>query len=39
MDEITHDPFLAGLRQDPGYAEIISGKSGGAGAPADKNKN
>ena len=22
MDEITSDPFLAGLRQDPGYADI-----------------
>jgi tetratricopeptide (TPR) repeat protein len=23
MDEIVRDPFLAGLRQDPGYADII----------------
>ena len=39
MDEVAREPFLAGLRQDPGYAEIIAGKTGGAGAPADKKKN
>jgi len=39
MDEVAREPFLAGLRQEPGYAEIIAGKTGGAGAPADKKKN
>jgi serine/threonine-protein kinase len=38
MDEIAHDPFLAGLRQDPGYGGIVAGRTGGAGAPTDKNE-
>ena len=37
MDEIAKDPFLAGLRQDRGYADVIEGKSaGGTGAKTDK---
>ena len=40
MDEIAKDPFLAGLRQDRAYAEVIEGKSaGGTGAKPDKIKN
>lgn len=40
MDEIAKDPFLAGLRQDPGYADAIEGKSaGGTGTKPDKIKN
>jgi hypothetical protein len=40
MDEIAKDPFLAGLRQDRGYADIIEGKSAGtAGTKPDKSKN
>ena len=40
MDEIAKDPFLAGLRRDPGYADVIKGKSaGGTGANIDKSKN
>jgi tetratricopeptide (TPR) repeat protein len=39
MDEIAKDPFLAGLRQDRGYADIIEGKSAGtAGPKTDKTK-
>jgi len=40
MDEIAKDPFLAGLRQDRGYADVIEGKSAGeAGTKPDKIKN
>ncbi|OGD11421.1 MAG: hypothetical protein A2Y86_06710 [Candidatus Aminicenantes bacterium RBG_13_62_12] len=40
MDEIAKDPFLAGLRQDRGYADVIEGKSaGGTGSKPDKIKN
>ena len=40
MDEIAKDPFLAGLRQDRGYADVIEGKSAGlAGAKPDKIQN
>lgn len=40
MDEIAKDPFLAGLRQDRGYADVIEGKSaGGTGAKPNKTKN
>ena len=40
MDEIAKDPFLAGLRQDQGYADVIEGKSAGeAGTKPDKIKN
>jgi hypothetical protein len=40
MDEIAKDPFLAGLRQDRGYADVIEGKSaGGTGTKPDKIKN
>ena len=40
MDEIAKDPFLAGLRQDRGYADVIEGKSAGtAGAKPDKTNN
>jgi tetratricopeptide (TPR) repeat protein len=40
MEEIAKDPFLAKLRQDPGYADVIEGKSAGAaGAKPDKTKN
>jgi hypothetical protein len=40
MDEITKDPFLAALRQDPGYADIMEGRSPGpAGAKSNKTKN
>ncbi len=39
MDEVVKDPFLAGLRQDPGYADVIEGKSaGGTGTKPDKTK-
>jgi len=40
MDEIAKDPFLAGLRQDRGYVDVIEGKSAGeAGTKPDKIKN
>jgi serine/threonine-protein kinase len=40
MDEIAKDPFLAGLRQDRRYADVIEGKSAGeAGTKPDKIKN
>ncbi len=40
MEEIAKDPFLAKLRQDPGYADVIEGKSaGGTGTKPDKIKN
>jgi tetratricopeptide (TPR) repeat protein len=40
MDEIARDPFLAGLRQDPGYSDVIGGKSAGrTGTKPDKTKN
>lgn len=40
MDEIAKDPFLAGLRQDRGYADVIEAKSAGeAGTKPDKIKN
>ena len=39
MDEIAKDPFLAGLRQDRGYVDVIEGKSAGeAGTKPDKTK-
>jgi len=39
LDEIARDPFLARLRQDPGYSDSVSGRSGGAGAPTEKNQD
>jgi tetratricopeptide (TPR) repeat protein len=40
MDEIAKDPFLAKLRQDRGYADVIEGKPAGAtGTEPDKIKN
>ena len=40
MDEIVKDPFLAGLRQDRGYADVIEGKPAGETGPKpDKKKN
>ena len=40
MDEIVKDPFLAGLRQDPAYADVIERKpAGGTGTIPDKIKN
>jgi tetratricopeptide (TPR) repeat protein len=40
MDEISKDPFLAGLRKDRGYAEVIEGKPAGETGPKpDKKKN
>jgi tetratricopeptide (TPR) repeat protein len=40
MDEIAKEPFLAGLRQDREYADVIEGKSAGpAGEKTDKKKN
>jgi serine/threonine-protein kinase len=40
MDEIVKDPFLTGLRQDRGYADVIEGRpAGGTGTKPDKIKN
>lgn len=40
MDEIAKEPFLAKLRQDRGYADVIEGKQAGkTGSKPDKIKN
>jgi serine/threonine-protein kinase len=36
IEEIASDPFLAGLRQDPGYGETVSGKPVGKGAAGSR---
>ena len=39
MEEIVRDPFLAGLRQDREYLEIIGQAAGGTSGRAGKNPN
>jgi len=36
MDEVAREPYLAGLRQDPAYADIIAGMAGGRGEARDR---